>query len=122
MGEVTLKLTPNPTVPNTSYKVAGVGYVPGELLGVQMTHSEMTWSPRRRDAKVAPDGSFSLDSNSHVAGSVEVIVLRPSETEKTRRDRPVLEPIATAMLTVEEAEDDEAGGAANPSGTPEDDE
>ncbi len=113
MGEVTLKLTPNPTVPNTSYKVAGVGYVPGELLSIQMTHSEMTWSPRRRGATVAPDGSFSLDSNSHVAGSVEVIVLRPSKTERTRPGRPVLEPIATAMLTVEQDED---GG----DGTPED--
>ncbi len=103
-GKPTIKLEPNPAVANARFTVTGTGFVPREGLTVRLEHSEMLWSPRMRPLSTGADGSFSLESTSHVEGTVKVTALRASATKRTKtkgRGRPVLEPVASATLTVE---------------------
>lgn len=99
----TLKLAPSPAEPNTRFAVNGAGYRVGERLVVQLEHSEMTYSPRRREVTADANGAFSLESTSHVAGLIEIVVYRPSATKMDRRKRPLLEVVAHATLVVEAA-------------------
>ena len=104
--ELTLEVGPNPTEPNTRYGVSGKGYVPGEHLTVEMTHSEMTYSPRRRVVTVGVDGEFTLEStSSHVAGTIAVVAYRLMDVKDQRgRPRQRFDQLATAKLVVAEAE------------------
>ena len=103
--ELTLEVGPNPTEPNTRYGVSGEGYVPGEDLTVEMKHSKMTYSPRRRNVTVGVDGAFAVEGTSHIAGTIRVTVYRPKAV-KDKRGRPQREfsSVATAELVVAEAE------------------
>lgn len=111
---------------NSPYDAEGVGFKPGDQLIVSLEHSVDGWH-RRREVFVDGGGKFSCHSTSHVAGTIEVSVLRLAE-EQPLKHRKTFDILARAEIAVTAAadegdpsEDQEGGSVANPSDTSETD-